>query len=564
MRMLLRLLLLLRRRMRLCASRGCLMGGRRRTRCRRGPRRRRRPPFLRCRVLRNLTLWWSRHVRRGALRGCLPFRPSMAFRSGRMLSRRLRSRRSLALHRRRARGSRRPLNPQRRRSAWLRPVLRLSVIRLVSVTGLGWIHVLSGLPCLPAGSGPVRHRRWRHRSHIMFGRHRMALRRSSRTPMINRRKLGPVRPGRLRNLLLGRHRPGMRLTPCLDFSRLRPLLDAAPSAIEAIPVVTIFNVVIVVVVHPRVVDIVDGAVVIEVIVVPVPALVAISGVAKSIVDTAIEPDMRTPIAGEELVAPAAIAPVARCPQGSIIRRFHPHARHPVIALRRIEGPIAGRPEVVITRCGWLIVFGQRRWRLLGRVLRLLAICGLVVVLVTLRIGTAFVLRPPALRRVGFRRRAGRGNACRLRHRRSFRSRRLRSGRQIGCSGVLILCACNRSGGCLVAMAASTEERQTYGQNRQSAKSCKRGHLESPNAWMPRTDVSSISTGHPPLNFNGLCGFPEEPTGRGCWLEASLPACERRADSNTADKAAHPDHAPARQPRPAHGRSAASSPRPACR
>jgi hypothetical protein len=168
--------------------------------------------------------------------------------------------------------------------------------------------------CAMLGCGaPVGHRRRRYRPHIAFRLHRMAFGGVGRTSMVHRRKLGAVRPCRLGNLLLGCHGTGVRLSPCLNLGGPWPRLDPTRSAVVAIPVVMVIDASIVVVVHAPVVDVICGPVVVEVVVVPVSALVTVTGIAVAVVDSTVIADVRAPIPWKELVTPVSIAPVSRSP-----------------------------------------------------------------------------------------------------------------------------------------------------------------------------------------------------------------------------------------------------------
>jgi hypothetical protein len=92
-------------------------------------------------------------------------------------------------------------------------------------------------------------------------------------------------------------------------------------------------------------EIVHGRVVSEDAAFPVAALVAGAPIAETVIDAAVESDMRPPIATVENVHAVMPAPIARGPEQPHGRRLHPSSRHPVIALRPIS-PKAGRPDIV--------------------------------------------------------------------------------------------------------------------------------------------------------------------------------------------------------------------------
>src|SRR5271168_872727 len=103
-----------------------------------------------------------------------------------------------------------------------------------------------------------------------------------------------------------------------------------------------------------------GCVVREDSAIPAPADESNSTVPKSIVNAAIETDMRSPIPAVPQVPAAAPAPISRSPKEAHGRRHNPRARHPEIAIRAIS-PISGSPKVTRTRANRLLVYRQR-WR----------------------------------------------------------------------------------------------------------------------------------------------------------------------------------------------------------
>jgi hypothetical protein len=112
------------------------------------------------------------------------------------------------------------------------------------------------------------------------------------------------------------------------------------------------------------VNAVDGAVVVEVVAVPITAIVAVAGVAEAVVDAAIEADMQAPVAAIESPAVVVPAPISGRPESSVVRRSAPRSWDPVIT-GRSPAPVTGSPEIVGCRRLRLIVFRQRRRRLIG-------------------------------------------------------------------------------------------------------------------------------------------------------------------------------------------------------
>jgi hypothetical protein len=90
------------------------------------------------------------------------------------------------------------------------------------------------------------------------------------------------------------------------FRRTRLIPHAAVAAVEADPIIggDILYAVVVYVLHLIRVHVVDGAVVVEVIAVPVAALVPIADITEAIVDTAVVADVPAPVAMVESVVVA--------------------------------------------------------------------------------------------------------------------------------------------------------------------------------------------------------------------------------------------------------------------
>jgi hypothetical protein len=125
------------------------------------------------------------------------------------------------------------------------------------------------------------------------------------------------------------------------------------------------------------VDVVDGAVVVEVTAPPVATVIAVAGVAVAIVNAAVEADVRAPEAAMEDVAATEEAPVGGGPKGTIEGRSAPGAGNPVVADGSVS-PVAGCPEIVWRGGFGLLVDGERRWGLVGLFEGLLAGVYLVV------------------------------------------------------------------------------------------------------------------------------------------------------------------------------------------
>jgi hypothetical protein len=108
----------------------------------------------------------------------------------------------------------------------------------------------------------------------------------------------------------------------------------------------------------------DGAVVIEVVSLPVASEEAEADVAEAVIDATVEADVRTPVSAVEAVVSAAPAPVGRCPESAIVGWRNPLAGNPVVAVVAPR-PVAGSPEIVGVGSGRLVVFRKRRRGLVG-------------------------------------------------------------------------------------------------------------------------------------------------------------------------------------------------------
>lgn len=121
------------------------------------------------------------------------------------------------------------------------------------------------------------------------------------------------------------------------------------------------------VIHSLVVHVVDDvhvhvghiAVIEEVIVIPVAAVIAVAEIAETIINSAVETDDWTPIACVEEIAIRAPSPVAGSPEQARLRREDPSARNPIVVGNiGIPGPIAGRPNVIIAGADRLSIDGE--------------------------------------------------------------------------------------------------------------------------------------------------------------------------------------------------------------
>src|SRR5579864_8934776 len=108
------------------------------------------------------------------------------------------------------------------------------------------------------------------------------------------------------------------------------------------------------------VDVVHGAVVVEMAVPPVSAFIAVAEVSEAIIDSAIKADVWAPVSRMPDIHTATPTPVAGSPEHTHGGRRDPGARHPVVAIGTV-GPIAGRPDIAVAGARGLRVHGQHRW-----------------------------------------------------------------------------------------------------------------------------------------------------------------------------------------------------------
>src|SRR5215472_8517589 len=109
------------------------------------------------------------------------------------------------------------------------------------------------------------------------------------------------------------------------------------------------------------VDVGDGAVVVVVASAPVSAVEAGAGIAKAIVNSAVEADSWSPVAAVPDVETFTPTPIAGSPKQARLRSDHPRAGNPEIVLVLVTvGPVAGNPDIARPRADRLRVDRQRR------------------------------------------------------------------------------------------------------------------------------------------------------------------------------------------------------------
>src|SRR6516165_211418 len=105
--------------------------------------------------------------------------------------------------------------------------------------------------------------------------------------------------------------------------------------------------------------IVHRTVVIEVPVVPTSALISVTEISEPVVDSAIETDLRTPVADMPDKRGSAPSPPSRSPQKADRRCQHPSSWHPVITVGA-PSPIARHPYIARIWANWLRIDGYGR------------------------------------------------------------------------------------------------------------------------------------------------------------------------------------------------------------
>src|SRR5262249_25402050 len=104
-----------------------------------------------------------------------------------------------------------------------------------------------------------------------------------------------------------------------------------------------------------------SGVVLKVVSAPSAAPVAVSGVAKTVINASVKTDSRPPVTLVKRVHPVSPAPPWRGPKQTHSRRRDPHARDPiVIVVRAVPAPITWSPDITCDRASRLLVYRQRR------------------------------------------------------------------------------------------------------------------------------------------------------------------------------------------------------------
>ena len=271
---------------------------------------------------------------------------------------------------------------------WLSVLLRLCLSPLL----LLWLSVLLRLCLSPLllllwpwlGSGASRN----YRSDRSARRDGLRRCKFGWTPVIDGGELLAVLCCRLLMLQLRGHGRNALLTQCSVFRRQRLASDASRPVVTGAVHRGVGDAAVI---HVNVgyVDIVDGAVIVETISAPIPALIADAAVAESVVNAAVVAHILAPEAVVELIQAGGESPISRSPQEAHLRWHRPYAGHPEVALRSVA-PISGRPQIAVAG-DWRLRIFRQWWRGLLCLKHRLAVAGILVAGVGVVIGIVLVL-----------------------------------------------------------------------------------------------------------------------------------------------------------------------------
>src|SRR5579872_107862 len=175
-------------------------------------------------------------------------------------------------------------------------------------------------------------------------------RRDRRPPLVRRRAKLRISSRRISMLLLRRNGSDVPFARIPLFFRTRACIDAAFAAVKRhARTVVLNNRRAIRIVNDRLVHMEYRGVVEEMVVFPTSAFKSVPEIPESIVNSAIETNVRSPIPSVPKERTAAPSPPARRPQKSRFRRQHPRARHPVVAVCIVISPITRRPQITVAR-----------------------------------------------------------------------------------------------------------------------------------------------------------------------------------------------------------------------
>ena len=143
-------------------------------------------------------------------------------------------------------------------------------------------------------------------------------------------------------------------TIVLFFWRRTRIDTAVPAIVTDAGFRDVFDSRVIGVVNDCFVHMICVCVVVKAIMIPAPAFIAVTPIAKSIVDTAIKSNVRPPIAFVPEVGAATPAPISGSPKETDFGCQDPGAGHPVIIIS-VPSPVAGCPDVAFSRTDRLLI-----------------------------------------------------------------------------------------------------------------------------------------------------------------------------------------------------------------
>jgi hypothetical protein len=204
-----------------------------------------------------------------------------------------------------------------------RSTIRLIAIRFVPIRLRMWLHP----------GFRTHHRSW---TNTLVRLDRLRSSENGGPALVYRDKLCAVLRGILTQFHLRPHWRSMWRAVGSHFSARRAYINPVRPAVVADPVVDHRlvddgHIALIHIGDVHIANIVHRAVVVKVIAAPVAALVTDAYIAEAIIDAAVEADITAPISMMKAVAPSRVAPVAGCPERSLVRWLRPCAGYPVVA-----------------------------------------------------------------------------------------------------------------------------------------------------------------------------------------------------------------------------------------
>ena len=293
-----------------------------------------------------------------------------------------------------------------RRSSGLNRLLGRSRGAVAGIVA-GRVWRLSGLRCWARDLAPIRiywARSWRC---ILRGTYRGSRRARGWSPVLRRKrpidhqrrrpaltsgcnKLRAIGRGFTRMLDLRVHGWSPRIVHHGCFLRSGSGINAAAATVITGANAIILDRIVVDVMNAGSVYVRDRRVVVDAIVVPVGAVIAAARVAIAVVDAAVVSHVTAPVAGMPEITSVVISPPRRRPERANPGSQYPSPGNPIISGGCVI-PVAGVPQVIITRSWGLVIFGQRRRRLAGLDVLIIVRSLLRVWIVTLILGVVVLI-----------------------------------------------------------------------------------------------------------------------------------------------------------------------------